>query len=64
MRLCAARDLRRSEPGELNAAVTSGNAGPLGPHFDVAKTRANTLESEIVRCVLAPPERVCLEIML
>jgi hypothetical protein len=32
-------------------------------HFKVAKIRANRLKSVIVRCVLAPPERVCLEIM-
>ena len=32
-------------------------------YFAVAKTGVNRLESEIVRCVLAPPERVCLEIM-
>jgi hypothetical protein len=34
-----------------------------GTHFAVAKTGVNRLELEIVRCVLAPPERVCLEIM-
>jgi hypothetical protein len=33
------------------------------PQFGVAKTEVNRLELEIVRCVLAPPERVCLEIM-
>jgi hypothetical protein len=32
-------------------------------HFAVAKTGVVALELEIVRCVLAPPERVCLEIM-
>jgi hypothetical protein len=32
-------------------------------HFGVAKTGDIALELEIVRCVLAPPERVCLEIM-
>jgi hypothetical protein len=31
--------------------------------FDMAKTGVNRLELQIVRCVLAPPERVCLEIM-
>jgi large subunit ribosomal protein L19 len=31
-------------------------------HFAVAKNGIYRLELEIVRCVLAPPERVCLEI--
>jgi len=63
MRLCAARGLLRSELGEANAAASGGNAGASATHFDVAKTRVVALELEIVRCVLAPPERVCLEIM-
>ena len=39
------------------------NGGAAGMHFAVAKIGVNRLELEIVRCVLAPPERVCLEIM-
>ena len=60
MILCAARGLLRSELGEANAAATSG---ALATHFDVAKMTVVALQSEIVRRVLAPPERVCLEIM-
>jgi hypothetical protein len=64
MRLCGARGLRRSKHGKANAMVTSGgDARAVAMHFGVAKTGVVALELEIVRCVLAPPERVCLEIM-
>jgi hypothetical protein len=64
MRLCAARDPQRREPGEVNADAYVGcNVGAAGMYFAVAKTVVVALELEIVRCVLAPPERVCLEIM-
>ena len=64
MRLCAARDLRRGESGAVNAVDRLGRSGgAAGVHFAVAKIGVHRLELEIVRCVLAPPERVCLEIM-
>jgi hypothetical protein len=59
MRLCAARDPLRSKRG----GTFGCNAGALAMHFAVAKTGLVALELQIVRCVLAPPERVCLEIM-
>jgi len=64
MRLCAARDLQRAEFGAVNAVDRLGRSGgAAGMHFAVAKIGVHRLELEIVRCVLAPPERVCLEIM-
>ena len=35
----------------------------IRPQFAVAKSAGNSVESVIVRCMLAPPERVCREIM-
>src|ERR1700691_1003496 len=61
MRLCTARDLQRHEPGAGCAVIRLG--GAAGMYFAVAKIGVNRLELQIVRCVLAPPERVCLEIM-
>src|ERR1700733_11465696 len=63
MRLCAARDLRRGEAGAVNTGDSFWARFAAGMYFAVAKIGANRLELEIVRCVLAPPERVCLEIM-
>ena len=63
-RLCAARGPRRAKPGESDQIIAAGaKAGAPQMHFPVAKTWEIKLQLGIVRCVLAPPERVCLEIM-
>jgi hypothetical protein len=68
MRWFAARDPRQGKHGEVNMGNETRRLlrraiRAVAMHFGVAKTGVVALELEIVRCVLAPPERVCLEIM-